>query len=141
MGYCSRTHCFIAASSSKPVAGEDVPLVCSFYSKTKINIEMFLSLCCHCHSVTYIDKMTYYNDLLIRVQTDIFGPRGMRDAVLSAHIAESRIITKCSPYAQTSTSCCHIAMICHEAALVRLSACSLNNTNAITTPGCSTLPV
>jgi len=184
MGCYCRTQCFIVVSSSKPVAGEDVPLVCPFYSKTKINIELFLSLCCHCHcqcavtvimlslslwlsvtvivlslslcchchcgclslslcchchrhcavtvtvivlplswcchchcaatvimlslslcchchchSVTDIDKMTYFNDVLIRVQAHIFRPKGMRAAVLSAHITESRIVTKCSRHA------------------------------------------
>jgi hypothetical protein len=80
-----------------------------------LSLWLSLSLCCHCHSVTDIDKITNFNDVLIRVQAHIFRPRGMRAAVLSAHITESRIVTKFSRHAQISTPCCHT---CHEAASI-----------------------
>jgi hypothetical protein len=48
-----------------------------------------MSFCCHCH-LTYSDKITDCNDLLIRVQAHFQTERDA-NAVLSAHIAESRI--------------------------------------------------
>jgi hypothetical protein len=133
MGYYCRTQ----ASLLQARLNQWQVKACRSFDHSAAKLKQILTcLCCQCHSVTNIDKMTYSNDLLMQVQAHIFRPKGMRDAVPSAHITESRNVTKFSPYAQIPKPRCHIAMTCHEAA-----SCACQPANAITTPGCNTLPV
>jgi hypothetical protein len=100
MGCCCRTQCIYIYISTLyiPIILQQARLnqwrvkTCRTFGHFKQNKYWTVSLSSSRCSITYIA-----NDLPIRVKAHIFRPKGVRAAVLSAHMTESRIVMKCSP--------------------------------------------